>query len=255
MSSRPGSSSFRIIALATALALAPTARGIAQAAATGPELTAARVEQMIRALRAEQQGMTQVEGLRTRQSAMYAQADSLEHPNEACRKAAFEKLGQARGTRMMNDQAGMEKMSARLTELGEKLAAAAQKGDQKEIQRLQAEVEKATTAMTGDFSKDTAAVDKQCGKDEPSAAGEGKAAAVRKQAEALNEQIRQAESRAQQQAASTAGLTPAQYASVKERILNFFALPKTDPRARAYSSAEQSALGARQAELKAAMGR
>ena len=253
MSSRHGSSSFRIFALAAALVVAPAARGTAQAAATGPELNAALVGQMIRGLGAERQAMTPVEAVRTRQAVLYALADSL-GPNQNCRRKAFDKLDEARNTRRENHQ---QNATARMEELAKKMMTAAMSGNEKEAKRLEAEVQKVASglSMAEDFSQDTAAVDKRCGRNEPSAADAAKRDDAQKQAEALNEQIRQGEARAQQQAASAAGLTPPQYALAKERIINYLGLPKTDPRASAYSSAEQSALGARLAELKAALGR
>lgn len=247
-----------------ALAVAPAAP------AQGPNdvpLTPARVDQMIKALRAGHDILAQRDALKKRQSELYDQASKIDDSKDltayddarskssTCRSQAFQKINERHRSEVQAKAmtpAFQSKMMAMQQEYGMKIATAMQKNDQAEMKRLQDAMTKQQMAIVGlDLAKDTAEVDKQCGREAAKPASVARRDSLNKQAQAINDQVRQLEERARQAEVAASGMNATQYAQARERIINFLFAAKSNPVSRAFTPAEMSALSARQTELKA----
>ena len=229
------------------------------------ELTAARLEQVMKGLRARRQVLDGRRGapgwnaLVSRRDAAASEAAALSERHggeidayrqrrtaiEQCRDEQFRERKRvneaALQTRAMTDQAFMQKYA----ELAQQMADAQQRGDTAAMHRLMAEVQ----TLTDPTRDDSLAVDRHCGRLPAPPVPLVRLDSLRALEDSLNAQLRRREQEADTVAMGASGLTAQQMAMGQERAEMFLAKLAAEAAPCGFSEVEVTALRARRAEL------
>jgi hypothetical protein len=226
------------------------------------ELDAARLEQVERGLQAGQQALAAPGGRRelaARRDALNNQIAALSSAHgkeideynrrfydiERCRNDAFRDVSSKRqqefNQRAMQDPV----LQRKIMDLTQRAAEAQAKGDATAYGKLEAEAK----AMYGATRADTAVVDGKCGALPAKHPRDAEIAALQKQSNELEQQIRAAEQSITQAEAQASGMTERQFAMARERIEMYLARAKHDSPQRGFSASELKALDARRSQL------
>ena len=175
--------------------------------------------------------------------------------NEAMRessdrqRAVQNKQQDAFQQKVMSDPALQQKMAAMAQQMGMAQA----KGDTATLYKLQREMYAAAGFSEGDPKADTLAADKACGAMPTKPAVLVQIDRLSADENGIRERIRATEERAGAAAVKESGLSARQYDVAKERVEMYLERAKAQSRQRGFSKAELEALGARSAELEAAL--
>jgi len=230
------------------------------------ELRPARLEQVLKGLRARRQVLDGRRGapswnamVTRRDAAANAAADLVTRKSAEmdawrerreritqCRNDAFDEKRRANREasmqRVMNDPDFMRQTA----ELSQRMMEAQQKGDTAAMRRLG---EQSVALMEGPTRDDTLTVDRHCGKIPSPPASVVQLDSLRALEDTLNAQLRRREQEADTVAVGASGLTARQLAMGQERAEMFLAAQAAEAALCGYSDAELAALKAKQAEL------
>lgn len=230
------------------------------------ELTAARLEQVMKGLRARRQVMDGQRGapgwnalVSRRDAAANTAADLVNRKGpemdayresktrvDQCREEAFNERRQA------NRQANMQRAMSdpdfmrQTAELAQRVMEAQQRGDTAEVIRLN---QQAAALLEGPTRADTIAVDRHCGRPPTPPASIAQLDSLRALEDSLNAQLRRREQEADTIAVSASGLTSRQMAMGQERAEMFLSKVAAEGTMCGFSEAEVAALKARRPEL------
>jgi hypothetical protein len=170
--------------------------------------------------------------------------DAMYKSREQRRKVEEERNKQM-SSKAMTDPAFRDKAVA----IGQKMAAAQQRGDTAEIRRLGAEL----GLSEYDPKPDSLAADKACGREPAKPAALVEMERLDAQAKALSEQIRQLEEKSAATEVKESGLNERQFLMARERVEAYLSAVKYKSQPRGFSGAELEALSARRADLEKVM--
>ena len=177
------------------------------------------------------------ESQRCRSDAMYKSREQ--------RQKGEEERNKQMASKAMNDPAFRDKAIA----IGQKMAAAQQRGDTAEIRRLGAEL----GIEQYDPKPDTLAADKACGREPAKPAAMVEVEQLDAQMNTLSDQIRQLEEKSAATEQKESGLSERQFFMARERIEAYLSAMKYKSQPRGFSGPELEALGARRADLEKVM--
>lgn len=229
-------------------------------------LTSARLDQVMKGLRARQQVLSGQRGapswnamVSQRDAAVNAASNLVETKGaemEAwrerreritqCRDDAFGEKRQAREQSNMQRAMSDPDFMRRSVELSQRLMEAQQRGDTAAVNRLAKE---ANDLMGAPTREDTLAVDRHCGRVPPPPASQVQLDSLRALEDSLNAQLRLREQQADSVAIGASGMTAAQLAMGQERAEMFLAKLAAEGPLCGFTEVEITALKARRAEL------
>jgi hypothetical protein len=228
------------------------------------ELTDARLEQVVKGLRA---GKTVLDGRRgrpgwntlaERRDAASNEATALEERHGAafatfterhtavsqCRDVEFDNVRQMRQQETMQRAMADPNLAMRFVELSQAIQAAQARGDTAETNRLIREME---AAFGGATRADSVAVDQKCGRLPAPPPTMVRRDSLRALTDTLNEHLRRLEIEADTMAIHGSGLTGEQMGMARERITMYLA--QEEGKHSGFTAIELKALAARRAEL------
>jgi len=230
------------------------------------ELTTARVDQLIKGLRARRdvlngrRGAPSWAALETRRdSATNAAADLVTRKGAEmdayrergdsiarCRDEAFGEKRRARQQQSFQRAASDPDFMRQTAELSQRIMEAQQRGDTAAVTRLTKE---ANNLMMEPTREDTLAVDRHCGRVPAPPASMRQLESLRALEDSLNAQLRSHEGEADSVASSASGLSPRQWFVGQERAQILLARLAAEGSLCGFSQTEVAALKARRAEL------
>lgn len=230
------------------------------------ELTAARVDQLIKGLRARRdvyngrRGAPGLSALENRRDSVANAAANLAERKgpemdayrqrrdsiARCRDEAFGEKRQARQQQSFQRAASDPDFMRQTAELSQRIMEAQQRGDTAAVTRLTKE---ANNLMMEPTREDTLAVDRHCGRVPAPPASMRQLDSLRALEDSLNAQVRSHEGEPDSVAASVSGLSPRQWMLGQERALIFLSKVAAEGSLCGFSPTEVTALKARRAEL------
>lgn len=178
--------------------------------------------------------------------------DAAHEKHEAADRCWSDVLGERKSARdeqmqqsMMNDPVLREKMMALAMRMAEAQAAR----DTAAMRKLQDEAR----GMSGPTREDSLAARQKCGAMPPLHPMELKIQALRRDAAALDEQIRANDQASVEAQVKASGLEPEQFAMARERLIMWVAAIRSKGTPRGFSEGELAAFDARRAEIETAL--
>lgn len=227
--------------------------------ATTVELTPERLDGMVEALRASRAKLSGRPALIARRDAAAARLDEHmeKHGQEidraveqrakvrSCHDDAFRKIEEASAEGMSARFMASPALQQKMQNISQRMAAAQQKGDANEIQKLQGELK----ALNAPTAADSAKVHKACGAIPPESGAEREATSLQNEVKRLDTEIRSLEQGAAAEASKASGLSPLAYAVATDRIQMYLSRAKSNSPQRGLTSSEIKALNARRSDL------
>lgn len=227
------------------------------------ELNGERLDQVLKGLEAGDQVLAGRAALVTKRDRLRNEAGTIVNQHGPAMDAAREKhdtaercwrefLDEKRSERdeemrqkAMSDPAIREKMMGLTMRMAEAQAA----GDSVAMSRLVREAE----AMSGPTHADSLAARQKCGPVPPPHPMDAKVEALRREAAAADEQIRANDQKSIDAQVAASGLTAAQFAMARERLLLWLAAIRSKGQPRGFSSVELAAIDERRPALETAL--
>ncbi len=227
------------------------------------ELTAERIDGVIRGLTASRAKLAGRPALVARRDAAaealsnYLDKHGIEidrakeqrHTITSCRDDAFRKIVEANSEGMAARMMASPALQQKMQNISQRIAAAQQKGDAGEVQKLQAEIE----ALTAPAAADSAKVTKSCGAVPGESEAEKEAKSLENQRNQADQELRSMEEGSNAEAAKSSGLSPRAFAMARERMEMYLSRAKSNSRQRGLTSGEITALNARRSDIEKAM--
>jgi hypothetical protein len=230
------------------------------------ELTAARVEQMIKGMRARRdvlEGRRGGPSMNAMQTQLDAAANAMatlrerKDPEmeayrdnhrriEQCRIEAFDQKREARTNANMQRAMTDPDFMQRTAQLSQQMAEAQQRGDTAAMNRIGKQIE---DLLSGTTREDTVAVDRSCGRLPSPPASLVQYDSLQALQDTLSARMRRREEEAARAAATASGLNAQQQAMAEERALMFLWDSASEGAMCGFSQTELSALKARRADL------
>lgn len=230
------------------------------------ELTAARLDQVMKGLRAGKavldggRGRPSWRAMAERRDAAANEAAEIEQQQETafaafterqsavsqCRESEFYDISQMRRQERMQQAMSDPNLAMRFAQMAQAVQEAQARGDTAEVARLAREMD---VAFGGPTRADSQAVDRKCGPIPATPAAMLRRNALRALTDTLNDSLRAVEIRADSVTVRGSGLTAAQMAMARERVEMYIA--QEGEKHSGFTSVELVALAAKRDELAA----
>ena len=227
------------------------------------ELNPARIDQVLKGLRAGGDVLAGRAALVTRRDQLQNEAGKIADQYgtamdaarqkrdkvESCWRDVLHDRSEAREAEMQKKMMSDPAMREKLMELGLEMADAQARGDSAGVAAAQRKLE----AFAGATHADTVAATTQCGALPPLHPMDVKLSGLQKQAADVDDQIRRNDQKSVAAQVEASGLTEAQFAMARERLLMWYSAVRAKQNPRGFTPSERSALDARRGDLEPAL--
>lgn len=227
------------------------------------EFTPARIEQVLKGLRAGSDVLAGRAALVSKRDQLQNEAGKLADQYgtamdaarqkrdkvEDCWREVLDDRRHARDEEMQKKMMSDPAMREKVMEIGLEMADAQARGDTAAVSAAQRKME----AFAGPTHADTVAAAAKCGALPPLHPMDAKLTALQKQAADVDGQIRHNDEQSVAAQVKASGMTEAQFAMARERLLMWYSAVRAKQNPRGFTPSERSALDARRGDLEPAL--